>query len=186
MVKLHNLTYQTLLDIGVHVGHSLSNSHLFTLWSAYLYIQPFNLIFINLFKTIIQARVGFLSLASALETYSPIWFVDLDPVNKHYTEFVANSCGEFYWANKWVHGALSNFRTIMSLIIRLENMSRKWHNTRQKWFVNDLRYWLRTRTTWPRALFAQSVHTTQSPVKEAFFLGIPCFGIVDTNAYCIL
>jgi len=178
-----DLTYFILLSIGTHVGHSVRNSHIYTAWLAYTYIRPLDVIFINLFKSVIMARTGFIAIGSACTQHAPIWFVDLDPVNKHYAKYIADCCGEFSWMGKWVHGALSNFSTMVRLIHNFLPYSKLWLNARQKWFIGDLSYWIMTRMSWPRAVFTHSVHTSQPPVREAFFLGIPCFGVVDTNAY---
>jgi ribosomal protein S2 len=35
--------------------------------------------------------------------------------------------------------------------------------------------------SWPRAIFVSSVFHSYKAVREALFLGLPCFGIVDTN-----
>jgi len=41
-----------------------------------------------------------------------------------------------------------------------------------------------SRDTWPRALFVSSVFNSYWPVREALSLGIPCFGVADTNTLC--
>ena len=183
MLPLHILTYNTLLNFGCHIGHNFLNNHIFTTWAIYVYLKPFNIALINLFKSIILARTGFLTLASVCEDKAPIWFVDLDPINKYYEKYAAAFCGEFSWQGRWSAGIISNYITFSFLINKLLRNERIWQNTRQKWFIGDINYWIKSRLSWPRYLFTQSVHTTQFPVREAFFLGIPCFGVVDTNAY---
>jgi ribosomal protein S2 len=46
-----------------------------------------------------------------------------------------------------------------------------------------MQYWITSRHSYPRAVFTPSVCESYSPVSEAFFSNIPCFGVVDTNAY---
>lgn len=183
MQKIHKLTYWILLVIGTHVGHSIFNSHFFTTWTGYLCIKFYNIIFINLFKSVILARTGFLTLAAVCQEFGPVWFVDLDPINKNYSKYAALKCGEFSWQGRWATGIISNYYTFGPIIGYLRFKPRVWHNARQKWFVGDLEYWLHSRISWPRYLFTQSVHTSYPPVVEAFFLGIPCFGVLDTNSY---
>jgi len=43
---------------------------------------------------------------------------------------------------------------------------------------------LLSRDTWPRVVFVSSVMSSYWPVREALSLGIPCFGVVDTNTLC--
>lgn len=186
MKNLQRLTYWTLLTIGTHIGHSIFNLCFFSAWAAYICLKPYNIVLINLYKSIILARTGFLTLAAVCQNRAPIWFVDLDPINRNYEKYTASICGEFNWQGRWSTGIISNFETFGALISELRNKPRVWHNARQKWFVGDLTYWIQSRVSWPRYLFTQSVHTTYPPVREAFYLGIPCFGVVDTNAYSIL
>jgi ribosomal protein S2 len=186
MIKMQILTYLTLLCIGTHVGHSIANSYFYTRWASFVCVKPFNLVFMNLFKSIILARTGFLTLDAVCEAGQPIWFVDLDPINRHYQKYSADLCGEFNWQGRWVAGAISNYETFRALTQRLLKKERLWHNARQKWFVGDFMYWIKSRFSWPRYVFTHSVHTTYPPVREAFYLGVPCFGVVDTNTYSIV
>lgn len=183
MKKLTILHYWTLLSFGVHIGHSFSNSFVYTAWAAYIYLQPHDLVILNLFKSVIQARTGFLAIGAACEHSGPVWFINLDPINRYYDRYTAEYCGEFNWRGRWVHGALANFTTIGPLIYKLMDTPRLWHNARQRWFVGDAKYWMFSRLSWPRVVFTKSVHKSQPPAVESHFLGIPCFGVVDSNAY---
>lgn len=44
--------------------------------------------------------------------------------------------------------------------------------------------WLLSRHTYPRAVFVSSVYNSYWPVREALSLGVPCFGVADTNTLC--
>ncbi len=182
---IQTLTYWSLLTMGTHIGHSIVNTYFFTTWTAYLCVKPFNLVFMNLWKSVILARTGFLTLGAVCEDFGPIWFVDLDPINRHYEKYTSLLCGEFNWEGRWAAGIISNYITFSTVIGRLYSKQRVWHNARQRWYVGDVEYWVKARISWPRYLFTHSVYTTYPPVREAFYLGIPCFGVVDTNAYSI-
>ena len=58
------------------------------------------------------------------------------------------------------------------------------YKPKQKWVVSSINEWILSRISWPRALFVSSVYYSYWPVREALFLGIPCFGVVDTNTIC--
>lgn len=79
---------------------------------------------------------------------------------------------------------ISNYGVLNSTFRHVQSHIRGASKGRQKWVFDNLNYWLMTRFSWPRAVFTSSVHSTQAPVREAFYLGIPCFGVVDTNTYC--
>lgn len=186
MKKIQRLTYWTLLYIGTHIGHSMINSYFYTRWASFMCIKPFNLVFINLFKSIILARSAFIALGAVCESRNPVWFVDLDSINRNYHKYSASICGEFNWQGRWAAGAISNYETFRSVTHDLLLKERVWHNARQKWFVGDFLYWIQSRFSWPRYVFTHSVYTTYPPVREAFYLGVPCFGVVDTNTYSIV
>jgi ribosomal protein S2 len=58
------------------------------------------------------------------------------------------------------------------------------HKARQRWVYNNLHQWLLSRESWPRSIFVSSVYNSAPPVREALYLGVPCFGVVDTNTLC--
>ena len=46
------VTYNQLLFYGIHIGHTFSNSLIFSSWLVYSYIK--NILIINLYKSIYQ------------------------------------------------------------------------------------------------------------------------------------
>ncbi len=56
-----NLTLNQLLLYGVHIGHSFSNSILFSAWLVYSYTHQ-NILIINLYKTLLMWRMVFVVL----------------------------------------------------------------------------------------------------------------------------
>lgn len=168
-----------MLIYGVHVGHSFANSVLYSAWLIFTYVQ--NILIINLFKSIFFLRTGFAGIGNACVFKGPIWFINLDPAAKSYVTSASNSCGEMSWTTDWVYGLVSNYLTLYRVYRRLRKYSPLAHKGRQKWFLKNVHNWMFTRLTWPRAIFVSSVYNSFAPVKEALYLGIPCFGVVDTN-----
>lgn len=174
------LTYQQLLIYGVHVGHSFANSVLFSSWLVYTYTQ--NILIINLYKTLIMLKVGFVGIGSACISQSPIWFINLDKASGVYVRYAAKSCGEISWTGRWVNGFISNYASLNHLWVRLRFQAASSYKYRQRWAIENRRNWFFTRLSWPRATFVSSVFSSYFPVKESFYLGVPCVGITDTNS----
>jgi len=176
------VTYNQLLLYGIHIGHTFSNSLLFSAWLVYSYIN--NILIINLYKSIYQWRTGFFGIASASKTGGPVWFINL---HKGFASIVQNAsiiCGEMSWTDSWIHGFLSNYITMARVFRRLSKYYSGAYRPKQLWTVNNRTDWVLSRKTWPRAIFVSSVFYSYWPVREALYLGTPCFGVVDTNTVC--
>lgn len=87
MDKFLNITYSQLLLYGVHVGHSFSNSVLYSAWLVYTYMQ--NILIINLFKSIFLLKTGFFGIANACVFRGPVWFINLDKSASLYVKYAA-------------------------------------------------------------------------------------------------
>lgn len=138
-----NVTYTQLLLYGIHIGHSFVNSILYAAWMVYSYTR--NLLLINLYKTFWMWKIGFRVLASACWIRGPIWFINLDGSFVNVLKHAALSCGEMYWAEKWVHGLISNYLTLENLYSRLRKYSSLAYTGRQKWVQIKLHDWILTR-----------------------------------------
>ena len=178
------VTYNQLLFYGIHIGHTFSNSLIFSSWLVYSYIK--NILIINLYKSIYQWKIGFFGLASACKIKGPIWFVNL---HKGFSSIVKNAsvlCGETSWTDNWIHGFLSNYVTMARVFRKLNKYYYGANRPKQKWVIKNRNLWLLSRKTWPRAIFVSSVYHSYWPVREALYLGSPCFGVVDTILIVIL
>jgi len=181
-IKHLNITYNQLLLYGVHIGHSLSNSLLYTAWLVYTYIDK--LLIINLYKSILLWKSGLFCIANACKYKSPIWFINLDTSYSVAIKYAAYQAGEVSLTDNWIHGFLSNFLVFATVYKNLRKYSFLSYNGRQKWVISKRQEWFLTRNTWPRLIFVSNVKKSYWPVREALNLGIPCFGVVDTNTFC--
>lgn len=176
------VTYNQLLFYGIHIGHTFSNSLIFSSWLVYNYIK--NILIINLYKSIYQWKLGFFGIAAACKVKGPIWFINL---HKGFSSIVKNAsilCGETCWTDNWIHGFLSNYVTMARVFRKLNKYYYGAYRPIQKWVIQNRNLWLLSRKTWPRAIFVSSVYYSYWPVREALFLGSPCFGVTDTNTNC--
>jgi len=173
------LVYWQLLLYGVHVGHSFTNSIIFSAWLTYTYRQ--NILIINLFKTVLMFKNGYVGLSSASHFSGPIWFINLHRSVELFVNYSARLCGEFCYTTYWIHGLISNWLTLINTFKKLSRMvttSNKGQFSKLELESSPL---ILGRFSWPRATFISSVSTTPHPTKESLYLGIPCLGIVDTD-----
>jgi len=171
MIKL---TLVQLVLNGVHLGHSLVSTLLFSSWMLYGY--KYNLWFINLYKFISMFRFVFILIKYNVKCYSPVWFVNLDPSMEAYIKKAGLLCGEFWCGVDWIVGLLSNFRFVkkqLDTIYFLKKISNK--------VASFYKYIFLSRNSWPRTIFVSSVYYSSIAVKESVNANIPCIGIVDTN-----
>jgi ribosomal protein S2 len=96
-------------------------------------------------------------------------------------KYASSICGEFGWSEKWFHGFISNYKKMIAVFNRFRKYTALAYKGRQKWINTFSDQWLISRETWPRSIFVSSVSNSYWPVREALSLGIPCFGVVDTN-----
>jgi len=159
---------------GVHLGHSLVMTLLFSSWM--LYGHRYNLWFINLYKFMSIFRFVFILIKYLVRSYSPIWFVNMDASMSAYVKKAGLSCGEFWCGNDWIVGLLSNFNVVKKQLDTIYSLRKVSNNVSS--FYN---YIFLSRNSWPRAIFTSSVYHSSIVVKEAINTNIPCIGIIDTN-----
>ena len=100
----------------------------------------------------------------------------------------------FYIIERWLGGTLTNFSTIKKSIKRLKMLEKDSHSIysnltkkeigsfqREKIKLADLHRGIKDMRHLPSALFVIDANHEKISVAEAKCLGIPVFGIVDTN-----
>ena len=106
----------------------------------------------------------------------------------------ADKCGMFYVNERWLGGTLTNFSTIKRSIKRLKvlekessdvykDLTKKELNNlnRERNKLSDLHRGIRDMRYLPAALFVVDANNEKIAILEAKKLGIPVFGIVDSN-----
>ncbi|MFM7021474.1 MAG: 30S ribosomal protein S2 [Flavobacteriales bacterium] len=187
-------TYKELLDAGVHFGHLTRK------WNPnmapYIFMEKNGIHIIDLNKTIGKLDEASAALKQIAKSGKKILFV---ATKKQAKEIVSNRVKVVnmpYVTERWPGGMLTNFATIRKAVKKMgaidkmatdgtfDNMSKKEKlsnmRTREKLERNygsiaDL-------SRLPGALFIVDIHKENIAVQEAHKLGIPTFGIVDTNS----
>jgi len=187
-------TYKELLDAGVHFGHLTRK------WNPnmapYIFMEKNGIHIIDLNKTIGKLDEASAALKQIAKSGKKILFV---ATKKQAKEIVSNrvkAVGMPYVTERWPGGMLTNFATIRKAVKKMgtidkmatdgtfENMSKKERLSimrmrekldRNLGSISDL-------SRLPGALFIVDIHKENIAVQEAHKLGIPTFGIVDTNS----
>lgn len=174
-----NLIFWQLLLYGIHIGHRFQNSSLYSGWFVFTYTHK--TLIINLYKTILGFKNGYVGHDYCCKVGSPIWFLNLNRAYDIYTNESALKCGEFAYSTYWIHGMISNWLHISDQINQLWHYTEDAHKGQFKKLEMDYSPWFLSRWSWPRSLLISSVHTSEWPSHECLVSRTPSVGICDTN-----
>ena len=187
------VSMKQLLEAGVHFGHATRR------WNPkmgkYIYTARNCIYIIDLQKTANEIEKAYKALFDIVAQGGKVLFVG---TKKQATEAIkeeAIRCGHFYVDQRWLGGTLTNFKTIRKRIKRLSDLYKMEKNgvfevlpkkeviqliqerDRLEKFLGGIKNMTKT----PDALFIVDPRKERNAVLEARKLGIPVFGIVDTN-----
>ncbi|MFH0893671.1 MAG: 30S ribosomal protein S2 [Bacteroidota bacterium] len=191
---MSRVSYQDLLDAGVHFGHLRRK------WNPnmapYIFMEKNGIHIIDLYKTATKIEEASNALKQIAKSGKKILFVATKKQAKDTVAEMVKRINMPYVTERWPGGMLTNFVTIrkavkkMGLIDRMatdgtfDNMSKKERlnvmRERQKLeknlgSISDL-------TRLPAALFVVDILKEHIAISEARKLSIPTFAIVDTNS----
>ena len=175
------LVYDTLLHVGVHVGHSLSCTNIYAAWMILGLRQSIAIIDLNKFLFVFRVSLSFLE--RCIFRKRSIWFVNQDKTFEKYVRSPAISCGEFSSTIYWIRGLISNFNMALKARRRLLYLSDLVKMRKSMLSYFNFKLWFLTRSVRPGLLFVSNVLKSNFAISEAFSSSIPCIGIVDTNCY---
>ena len=186
------LTVEQLLESGAHFGHPTSR------WDPnflpYIATKKNGIHIINLQETINCVEKAKVELLKLIQSNGTILFVGTKNQVKDVVSDAADKCGMFYIIERWLGGILTNFATIKKSIKRLEKLEKEssaiYKNLtkkelsqleRERIKLSDLHRGIKDMKYLPDALFIVDIKNEKIAVDEAKILGIPVFGIVDSN-----
>ena len=186
------LTVEQLLESGAHFGHPTSR------WDPnflpYIATKKNGIHIINLQETINCIEKAKTALLKLIQSNGTILFVGTKNQVKDVVSDAADKCGMFYIIERWLGGILTNFATIKKSIKRLEKLEKessaiyknltkkeKSQLERERIKLSDLHRGIKDMRYLPDALFVIDIKNERIAVDEAKILGIPVFGIVDSN-----
>ena len=183
---------EELLESGAHYGHPVSKWN--PKFKPFIATKKNGIYIINLQLTLEYLNKAVNEMKKISKKGGNILFVGTKAQAKDLVQTSADSCGMFYIVERWLGGTLTNFATIKKSIRRLvmlekdsspiyKNKTKKERHMlkREKLKLSDLHRGIKDMKHLPSALFVVDANHEKIAVAEAKCLGIPTFGIVDTN-----
>ncbi|WP_311588200.1 30S ribosomal protein S2 [Prevotella disiens] len=186
--------FDQLLQAGCHFGH------LHRKWNPamkpYIYMERNGIHIIDLHKTVAKIDEAAEVLKGIAKSGKKILFVATKKQSKDVVAEKAAAVNMPYVNERWAGGMLTNFPTIRKAIKKMTNIDRLMNDgtfsnlskreilqiSRQRAKLEKNLGSIADLTRLPSALFVIDVMKEHIAVKEANRLGIPVFGIVDTNS----
>jgi small subunit ribosomal protein S2 len=186
--------FDQLLQAGCHFGHLKRKWN--PAMAPYIYTERNGIHIIDLHKTAAKIDEAADALKQIAKSGKKILFVATKKQTKEVIAEKAASVGMPYVIERWPGGMLTNFPTIRKAVKKMTNIDRLMADgtyanlskrellqvTRQRAKLEKNLGSIADLTRLPSALFVVDVLKEQIAVREANRLGIPVFGIVDTNS----
>ncbi|MGN0226678.1 MAG: 30S ribosomal protein S2 [Paludibacteraceae bacterium] len=186
--------FDQLLEAGAHFGHLKRKWN--PAMAPYIYMERNGIHIIDLNKTVVKVEEAAEALKNLARSGRKILFVGTKKQAQEVIAAHAQEVGMPYITERWAGGMLTNFPTIRKAVKKmsqidkmmtdgtLENVSKreKLQITRQREKLEKNLGSIADMTRLPSAIFVVDVIEEKIAVAEANRLGIPVFGIVDTNS----
>jgi len=186
--------FEQLLEAGCHFGHLKRKWN--PAMAPYIFMERNDIHIIDLHKTVVKIDEAAAALKQIAKSGRKVLFVATKKQAKDVVAERAKQVGMPYITERWAGGMLTNFPTIRKAVKKMttidkmstdgtfDNISKreKLQIARQREKLEKNLGSIADLTRLPSALFVIDVMKEQIAVKEAQRLGIPVFGIVDTNS----
>ena len=182
-----------LLEAGVHFGHQKRR------WNPkmkeYIYTTRDDIYIIDLQKTVKKLEEAYEAMKEIAQNGGSVLFVGTKKQAQEAAEECATRTNMYFVNERWLGGTLTNFKTIRSRIKRMEEIEKMEQEgvfemlTKKEVIQIKKEYdklnknlrGIREMKKMPQALVIVDPRKEEIAIKEARILGIPVFGIVDTN-----
>ena len=186
--------FDQLLQAGCHFGHLTRKWN--PAMAPYIYTERNGIHIIDLHKTVVKIDTAAEALKQIAKSGKKILFVATKKQAKEVIAEKATSINMPYVIERWPGGMLTNFPTIRKAVKKMTNIDKLMSDgtfgnlskrellqiTRQRAKLEKNLGSIADLTRLPSALFVVDVMKENIAVREANRLGIPVFGIVDTNS----
>ena len=182
-----------LLEAGVQFGHQKRR------WNPkmreYIFTTRDDIYIIDLQKTVKKLEEAYAAMKEIAENGGKVLFVGTKKQAQEAAEECALRTDNYFVNERWLGGILTNFKTIRSRIRRMEEIENMEKDgtfealpkkeviqikKEYEKLVKNLRG-IREMKRMPQAMVIVDPRKEEIAIKEARILGIPVFGIVDTN-----
>ena len=182
-----------LLEAGVHFGHQTKR------WNPkmkeYIFTSRDDIYIIDLQKTAKKIEEAYAALNKIAADGGKVLFVGTKKQAIEATKEEAMRSNSFYVTERWLGGTLTNFKTIRKRVKRIDEIEKMEKDgtfdllpkkeviglKKEYDKLNKLLCGIRDMYKLPDALYIVDPSKEANAIHEARILGIPVFGIVDTN-----
>ena len=182
-----------LLEAGVHFGHQTKR------WNPkmkeYIYNSRDDIYIIDLQKTVEKIEEAYAALKKIVQDGGKVLYVGTKKQASEVCRDEAIRSGMYYMTERWLGGTLTNFGTIRKRVKRLEEIEKMESDgtfdklpkkeviglKKEYDKLNKNLCGIREMVKLPQALIIVDSIKEENAIKEAKKLGIPTFGIIDTN-----
>ena len=182
-----------LLEAGVQFGHQKRR------WNPkmkeYIFTTRDDIYIIDLQKTVKKLEEAYEALKEIAQKEGKVLFVGTKKQAQEAAEESAVRTNMYFVNERWLGGTLTNFKTIRSRIRRMEEIEKMEEDgtfdalpkkeviglKKEYEKLNKNLRGIREMKRMPQAMVIVDPRKEEIAIKEAHILGIPVFGIVDTN-----
>ncbi len=194
-MALPDFTMRQLLEAGVHFGHNTRRWN--PKMAPYIFGDRNGIHIIDLQQTVPLLHQAMLAVRDVVSSGGRVLFVGTKRQAQKKIAEAAKRCGQYYVNHRWLGGMLTNWRTISNSIKRLKDLEEMLGSEAEMQGLTKKELLMLTRERdkleralggikdmggLPDALFVVDVMHEHIAVSEANKLGIPVFGVVDTNS----
>ena len=182
-----------LLEAGVHFGHQTKR------WNPkmkeYIYNSRDDIYIIDLQKTVEKMEEAYAALNKIASEGGKVLYVGTKKQAQDVCKEEAERAGMYYVTERWLGGILTNFKTIRRRVNRLEQIEKmESDGTFEKLPKKEViglkkeyakldknLHGIREMNKLPQAIIIVDSTKEYNAIREARKLGIPVFGLIDTN-----
>lgn len=186
--------FDQLLEAGCHFGHLKRKWN--PAMAPYIFMERNGIHILDLHKTVAKIDEAAEALKQITKSGKKVLFVATKKQAKDIVAQKATSVNMPYVTERWPGGMLTNFTTIRKAVKKMANIDKLTQDgtfsnlskreilqiSRQRAKLEKNLGSIADLTRLPSALFVIDVYKEKIAVHEANRLGIPVFGIVDTNS----
>lgn len=187
-------TQQDLLDAGVHFGHLTRKWN--PKMAPYIFMEQNGIHIIDLKKTEAKLEEAKAAIRNIAKSGRKILFVATKKQAQEIVSEHAKRANMPFVTERWLGGMLTNFQTVRRSIKRMQNIDKMAADgtferinkkerlmlDREKIKLTRMLGGIEDMSKIPGAILLIDVKREHLAVAEGHRLGIPCFGLVDTNS----
>ena len=187
------ISMKQLLEAGVHFGHQTRRWN--PKMAPYIFTERNGIYIIDLQKTVKKVEEAYNFIREISLEGKDILFVGTKKQAQEAIKAEAERCGMFYVNERWLGGMLTNHKTIQTRINKLRELERMENEgvfevlpkkeviklRAEKEKLEKYLNGMKDMPELPGAMFVVDPRKENIAIQEAHRLGIPVFGIVDTN-----